>query len=218
MNRSIRDVLKKLIQLYGKGLCKDAQRLEAFLRDYCGEYKRETNVLVLSVRLGITGEMIMLKDKTVNLCIPRWINRLYDEGGIEKNLGLWAIENWLMVLGIPYDIPPELVISSDQIAYPNDAKIKVIKEGNQDANSYYNNGIAYGKAGHHYKAIDALKKAISVNPKEANFYYALGVAYYKIDCYEQAKDMFKKVRSLNPDHIGIKGNRLIENLIVEGKK
>jgi tetratricopeptide (TPR) repeat protein len=53
------------------------------------------------------------------------------------------------------------------------------KDISKDANTYYNNGNAYGRKGLYDEAIKDYTKAIQVNPKYAEAYYNRGIAYYK---------------------------------------
>ena len=214
MNDAVKSKLKKLIQRCGKGLCKDARRTEAFLRDACGEHTLEINLLLTPVRLGITQEMLQFPDKTVDLRVAGWVTRLYGEAGLDRARAVWTIDTWLDALGINHASLKESVAQST-MATPAEGATISAEEETDEAGIHYRQGIARGKSGDHRGAIEALEKAISINPNHADSHYALGVAYVKIECYVQAKEMFRQAKELNPDYGDPKRYPMVKNLLLE---
>ena len=50
-----RQTLREIVAKYGRSVCENPKRCKALLRDYCGTYRREINVLVaaLEERVGV---------------------------------------------------------------------------------------------------------------------------------------------------------------------
>lgn len=96
-----REKLRQIISQYGATVYQDAQRCEAFLRDFCGAYKREINVLVTALKHGITKELSLhttsLPDEVL---LSRLTKRLEDEVGLTGVAARWAVESWAVVLGV----------------------------------------------------------------------------------------------------------------------
>ena len=214
MKDDAKSKLKELIQRCGKGLCKDARRTEAFLRDACGERTLEINLLLTPVRLGITQEMLQFPDKTVDLRVAGWVTRLCGEAGLARGRAIWTIDTWLDALGINHASLKEPLAKSRKSTHADDTAISLEQETDEAA-IHYRQGIARGKSGDHPGAIEALEKAISINPNHADSHYALGVAYLKIECYAQAKEMFTRAKELNPDYGDPKRYPIIKNLLLE---
>jgi tetratricopeptide (TPR) repeat protein len=69
-----------------------------------------------------------------------------------------------------------------------------------DAETYYNLGIAYGNSGNPEKAMESFRKAIQLKPDYAEAYNGLGSAYGKSGDLEKAIELYKKAISLKPDY------------------
>lgn len=229
MNNSVRTVLKKLIEKHGIKLCKDARLTEGLLKDHCGEYKGEINVLVTAIKLGITEEMLRIPDKTVYSYITRWANKLRKEGGIDQNITKWVLKSWLIATGKNNVVGSSWAISEAHVTHERakktplqDRKLEqrivvdfdrlrsyeeaikaysIATQANpEDWEAQYNLGIAHGKKGNHLKAIGALKKALCVNPRHAEVYCNLGVAYYNLKRYSEAMESFEDAISIDPNY------------------
>ena len=61
MNDAIGAQLRLVVATYGLGICDDARRVEALLRDLSGEHRREIFVLAGAVREGVPAELLAVK-------------------------------------------------------------------------------------------------------------------------------------------------------------
>ena len=69
-----------------------------------------------------------------------------------------------------------------------------------DANAYYNRGLAKDKLGQHFAAIADYDIAIRLNPDDAIAYYNRGLTKGKLDQYLAAIADYDNAIRLNPDH------------------
>jgi len=100
MNDTIKKYLKQLISKYGIEICNDYRRLKGLLKDYCGEYQRDINILTTAVQEGIPNEIL----KTNSSELDEWkfntlVKKLYDNHGISENFARLAVMTWAEVLG-----------------------------------------------------------------------------------------------------------------------
>lgn len=70
----------------------------------------------------------------------------------------------------------------------------------QDAQGYFNLGIAYRRLGRYDDAVTALKKAVSIPPAKDSFYLSLGETYMKQKKYHEAIPAFTEAVRINPSH------------------
>ena len=74
------------------------------------------------------------------------------------------------------------------------------KHGENDADSFYNYGLALADDKKFEEAIDAYKKAVTLNPQYGLAYNNLGSAYENIDNEDAAFEAYKKAIEINPQH------------------
>jgi len=74
------------------------------------------------------------------------------------------------------------------------------KLGENDADSFYNYGLALADALKFEEAVDAYKKAVTLNPQYGLAYNNLGSAYEQIDDEDAAYDAYAKAIEINPNH------------------
>ena len=105
----------------------------------------------------------------------------------------------------------------------NDEAIRLAKQGNQhfaagefdlaiecynkaialdpeDAEAFYNRGLAYDKKGEFDLAIQDFDQAIALNPEDAKAFYNRGVAYNKKGEFDRAIEDFNQAIALNPEY------------------
>jgi tetratricopeptide (TPR) repeat protein len=85
--------------------------------------------------------------------------------------------------------------------------IEIIESNPDDAEAYYNRGIAYYDIKDYNKAINDYSKAIELNPDDAKTYFYRGNAYGRIEDYDKAINDFSKAIELNPDYAEAYNNR-----------
>jgi hypothetical protein len=100
MNDVARQRLRKLIVAHTVAACDDPRRFEALLKDYCPDYKRETNLLVSAVRERIPADLLSA-GPTLSYALqrPRLVQRLIDHLGIAANFACWTVDTWAVAVG-----------------------------------------------------------------------------------------------------------------------
>lgn len=107
MNDLPRQKLRELILYYGRSLCEDPRRCEALLKDHCGQHKREIAVLMFALRDQIPRDLLHDSAGTpASLLQARLVRRLYDNLGIAEVFAAWAVESWMLALGLPVELAP----------------------------------------------------------------------------------------------------------------
>ena len=107
MNDLARQKLGEIIIQYGHSLCEDPRRTEALLRDFCGEHKREINVIVSALKERVAADLLASqKGVPQEILLARLTKRLQDNLALTKDAARWAVESWALALGT---ITPEMV-------------------------------------------------------------------------------------------------------------
>jgi hypothetical protein len=105
MNDLPRQKLCEIITKYGSTLCDDPRRCEAFLRDFCGEYRREIFVLITALKQGITTKLLNSQNSVPQtVLLANLINRLQNDIGLTAETAQWAVASWALALGIIADV------------------------------------------------------------------------------------------------------------------
>jgi len=95
-----RQKLRELIAEYGLSLCDDPRRVEAMLKDLCGQHKREIFVLVSAMKERVVEDLRNSQATAPNsILLPRLAKRLHDNQGMVEEVATWAVESWAWVLG-----------------------------------------------------------------------------------------------------------------------
>ncbi len=98
----VRTTVARLLASEGPALASDPRRVEAFLRDLCGEHPAEISVAVSALREGVAEDLrssASLGSQTVPLLLPRLAARLREHLGIDEPLARWAVGTWALALG-----------------------------------------------------------------------------------------------------------------------
>jgi hypothetical protein len=99
MNNLPRQKLCELIIQYGRSLCDNPQRCEAFLRDYCGQYKREIFLLVSALKQGVAKDLLNSSNVPIELLLGRLIKQIQKDLGLTEESARYAVESWAQALG-----------------------------------------------------------------------------------------------------------------------
>jgi hypothetical protein len=92
--------LRKLVDQYGASIHEDWKRCEGLLSDFCGNAKREINVLTAAARYGLTRDMLANSSLPTTARIKPLAERLQEQGGFDRRLAYWAVESWAFALGL----------------------------------------------------------------------------------------------------------------------
>ena len=82
-----------------------------------------------------------------------------------------------------------------------------IKIQPNDAEIYYNRGVAYENLGQYQPAIKDYNQAISLKPAYSEAFYNRGTLYSEIGQYQQAIEDYNKAISLQPNYASAYNNR-----------
>ncbi|HXG84602.1 MAG TPA: hypothetical protein VNI84_11300 [Pyrinomonadaceae bacterium] len=104
MNNAPRLALRKIIAKYGNDLASDRRRVEGLLKDLCGEYRREINVLTSALEERIPLDLLAANKSTPReVLLTRLAIRLEDNLGLTPEAARWAVDSWALALGILTD-------------------------------------------------------------------------------------------------------------------
>ena len=115
MNDLPRQKLKEIIIQHGRSLCDNPQRCEAFLRDYCGQYKREIFLLISALKQGVGKDLLNSGNIPVEVLLGRLINQMQNDLGLTKEAAQYAVESWAQAL----DKMPQQQIQQPRIQRTN---------------------------------------------------------------------------------------------------
>jgi parallel beta-helix repeat protein len=131
MNDAARQALVKIVARHGRSLAGDPRRCEALLRDYCGQYKREINVLVGALKEQVAADMINSSAAMpVEVLYARLGKRLQDDLGFSEEASKWAVESWAQALNLA--TPEEREGDSHKSASPPAAATSAINSTDPD--------------------------------------------------------------------------------------
>ena len=102
-----RQKLCELLAKHGHGLCDDAKKLEGLLKDVLrNEHKRETFVLISSLREGVAHELRSSKSGMPPAALATKLTRqLCDNLALDEAAAHWSVESWAVALGIEITRP-----------------------------------------------------------------------------------------------------------------
>ena len=100
MNDLPRQKLCELIAKYGESLCDEPLRCEGLLRDLCGQYRLEVNVLIDAIKERITTDLRSSSDSVpLEVTLARLTKRFQDHRGATSETARWVVESWALALG-----------------------------------------------------------------------------------------------------------------------
>ena len=97
MNPFPRHILRKLLADYGTTLLDEPERVDAFLADLCGEYRRERYLIVQAMRWRVPADLLSQPQGAAPIG-PRLSRRLQEQYGLSAEAAQWAIESWAIAL------------------------------------------------------------------------------------------------------------------------
>lgn len=93
--------LRYIITKYGRPICDDPKRCEGLLRDLCPGYRREVHILISALKEHVVSDLLALAKTTPQaVLLEKLTDRLYDNLGIAREFGRWAVVSWALVLGL----------------------------------------------------------------------------------------------------------------------
>ena len=107
-----RRVLAEIISKYGTDICSTPTQVEALLRDLCGEYRREINLLMSALKDKVPADLLSASVTPTELLIGRLTIRLRDNHSLTEEAARWSVESWALALGR---------VTRDQLTVPTPA-------------------------------------------------------------------------------------------------
>lgn len=103
------DALCRISETYGRGICREPQRLEAMLRDICPTHKREIFLLISALKEQVVSDLMDSHEGVPEeMVVARSCQRLSGNLGLTEDSARWAVESWLpaaRILAATPDIP-----------------------------------------------------------------------------------------------------------------
>ena len=99
MNPLPQQILRKLLADYGTTLLDEPERVDAFLADLCGEYRRERYLIVQAMRWRVPTDLLSQPQGAANVG-PRISRRLQEQYGLSEEAAQWATESWAIALDV----------------------------------------------------------------------------------------------------------------------
>ena len=97
MNPFPQHILRKLLADFGPTLLDEPERVDAFLADLCGEYRRERYLIVQAMRWRVPADLLSQPQGAAPIG-PRLSRRLQEHYGLSAEAAQWAIESWAIAL------------------------------------------------------------------------------------------------------------------------
>lgn len=99
MDTRVEKTLSDIVKSYGVEVIQNPRQVEGLLRDFCGDLKREINLLVFALKEGVPSDLLKEKDQVqIELLINRLVKRLVDHLALEESAARWAISSWKAVI------------------------------------------------------------------------------------------------------------------------
>jgi hypothetical protein len=101
MNDIPREQLKQIVGQYGRSISEDPKRCEALLRDFCGQYRKEINVLVNAIKEAVPVDLSNSQHRVPSdLLLAQLTKRLEDRLAIDPIAARWSVESWAIALSL----------------------------------------------------------------------------------------------------------------------
>ncbi len=101
MNDLPRQKLREIVARHGRSVIEDPRRCEGLLRDYCGEYRREVSVLVMTLEERAAADLLAAPAGTPReVLMARLARRLCDNLALSERAAMWAVDSWALALGV----------------------------------------------------------------------------------------------------------------------
>lgn len=101
MNDLPRHTLARIIAEDGREICASPKRIEALLRDLCGQYRREINIIVGALEERVAADLIAAGNAVPReALLARLAARLRDNLAYTPEAARWGVETWAIALGI----------------------------------------------------------------------------------------------------------------------
>ena len=134
MNNLPRQMLRQILAKYGKEICSDVRRCENLLKDLCGFYRREINVLVNAIEERVPLDLLAAnRSMPLELLLTRLEKRLEEQAALTAEAARWAVESWALALNLATESEIQRRLKrSDSVAPPVSKMETVLPEDSTD--------------------------------------------------------------------------------------
>jgi len=123
VNNYPRQILIDLITKYSSTITEDPSKCKALLLDYCGKYQQEVNVLHTALTTKTVQKMLNPSSKLpVKVVLATHTRALVDQVGLSEKAAQWAVESWLLALGIASDKDLFVTMTSEMPNAPSESE------------------------------------------------------------------------------------------------
>ncbi len=115
--------LCQISETYGRGICREPQRVAAMLRDLCPDRRRESFLLVSALKENVVADLLGGLDSVPeDILVARGALKLRENLGLTEVSARWAVESWIPACRILYATPERpLRVSGGSSEEPADA-------------------------------------------------------------------------------------------------
>lgn len=102
INQTPRDTLTRIIAQHGLAICDQPKRVEGLLRDLCGAYRREINIISGAHGEGVAADLLRAGKSGVprEALLARLTGRLQENLAYTPEAARWAVDTWAVALGV----------------------------------------------------------------------------------------------------------------------
>lgn len=101
MNDYPREQLCAIVQECGRDIWTDPRRCEALLRDYCGQHRKEINLLVNAIRERVPADLSGSKGgMPMQVLLAQLSKRLQEHVAVTQEAAQWAVGSWALALDL----------------------------------------------------------------------------------------------------------------------
>jgi len=210
MDKTLIDILRKLIAEQGRETLLNTSKCKAFLADYTkNEYKRESRLLLQALEAGVQREIDVTQELAI--CKKQQGRLLHEDYGMDEKVAADVVNTLAIVLrGDTAELEAQAAIECGMKYLKNKDYDKAIEEINEAvrldpnyAQAYSGRGYAYEMKDQYDRAIDDYNEAIRLDPNCSEAYMFRGSACLKKGQYDYAIRDCNEAIKLNPNNTAL---------------
>jgi hypothetical protein len=139
MNNLPRQMLRRILLNTGKTCAATRGAAKNLLKDACGSYRREINVLVNAIEERVPLDLLAANRSTPReLLLARLEKRLEEQTAMTAEAASWAVGSWALALGIATDAEIEAREKSAKSSPPISSAEKILPNNPADNSNFPN--------------------------------------------------------------------------------
>lgn len=100
LNDLPRQKLQEIVTSYGRSISEDPQRCRNLLMDFCGDYRREINILVNVAEEPRAIDLLTASNMPLEWRLTHATKLLHENRGVAEDFARWGVISWALALGI----------------------------------------------------------------------------------------------------------------------